>query len=91
MSCADTSSGSADTKDGPAARCDDRRARSDPQGFHRVIDYHACIVFAVGMAAIGACLALHAFFMFLVLEAQMAFRRRYPQASGAGPCLRGLP
>ena len=55
-----------------------------------MIDYHACVVFAVGMAAIGACLALHAFFMFLVLEAQMAFRRRYPQASGAGPCLRGL-
>lgn len=49
-----------------------------------MIDYHACVVFAVGMAAIGACLALHAFFMFLVLEAQTAFRRRYPQASGAG-------
>jgi hypothetical protein len=68
---------------GPSAQCDDRRARSDPQGFHRVNDYHACIVFAVGMAAIGACLALHSFFMFLVLEAQMVFRLRYPRARGA--------
>ncbi len=49
-----------------------------------MIDYHTHFVFAVGLITISVCLALHTFFMFLVLQSQVAFRRRFPQATGVG-------
>ena len=48
-----------------------------------MIDYHIHIVLAAGVLTISACLALHSFFMFIVLESQVAFRRRFPRAAGA--------
>ena len=49
-----------------------------------MIDYHLHYVFAIGLLTISACLAIHCFFMFMALRSQVAFRRWFPQASGAG-------
>jgi hypothetical protein len=45
-------------------------------------DYHVHVVTAVGLLTICACLALHSSFIFLVLEAQVAYRRWFPRAAG---------
>jgi len=39
-------------------------------------------VFLTGIVVLAACLAVHSFFIFLVLESQIAFRRRFPRVSG---------
>ena len=48
-----------------------------------MIDYRIHVVFAAGVMTIMACLVLHSFFMFLVLESQVAFRRWFPSAARA--------
>lgn len=55
-----------------------------PPGVCRVIDYNTHFVFAAGILTISACLTLHSFFMFMVLQSQVAFRRRFPGAAGVG-------
>lgn len=47
-----------------------------------MLDYHTHFVFAVGILTISACLALHSFVMFVVLQSQVAFRKRFPRAAG---------
>ena len=47
-----------------------------------MIDYHSHFVFAMGLLTISACLALQSFFMFMALETQVAFRRRFPRTTG---------
>ncbi|MEX0669906.1 MAG: hypothetical protein WD060_05570 [Pirellulales bacterium] len=49
-----------------------------------MLDYLLHFVFAIGLLTTSACLALHCFFMFMVLRSQVTFRRRFPNASGAG-------
>lgn len=49
-----------------------------------MIDYHMHYVFAAGILAISVCLALHSFFIFMVLKSQVALRRRFPRATGVG-------
>ena len=49
-----------------------------------MIDYHTHYVFAAGILAISACLSLHSFFIFMVLQSQFMLRRRFPRATGVG-------
>lgn len=48
------------------------------------MDYHTHYMFTVGILTISACLTLHSFFMFVVLQSQVVFRRRFPRAAGVG-------
>ena len=47
-----------------------------------MIDYPTHFVFGTGLLTISACLTLQSFFMFVVLETQVALRRRFPRATG---------
>lgn len=40
------------------------------------------LAIGVGIAVLACCLVIHAFFMFRVLHAQLAYRRRHPEALG---------
>jgi hypothetical protein len=46
--------------------------------------FSEAFVIGLGIALIGACLAIHAFFMFIVLRAHTAFLRIFPRAHGVG-------
>ena len=48
------------------------------------MDYHTHYMFTAGILTISACLTLHSFFMFVVLQSQVVFRRRFPRAAGVG-------
>lgn len=39
-------------------------------------------VFLTGIAVLASCLALHSFFIYLVVESEIAFRNRFPGATG---------